>query len=60
MTARWEPPWRVHVTTDDVRAAHDAWLRARDRGTTSDGLRELREELERVVRAQALQGVGDG
>lgn len=52
--------WRVQVTVDDVRAAHDAWLRAHDAGAPSDRLRDLREELERIVRAQGLQAVRDG
>lgn len=55
-----EQAWRVHVSPEDIRAAHDAWLRARDAGAPSDRLRDLREELERIVRAQALQTAGDG
>jgi hypothetical protein len=50
-----EHSWRVHVSADDVRAAHDAWLHAHDTGAPSDRLRDLREDLERIVRTQALQ-----
>lgn len=55
-----EHSWRVQVSADDVRAAHDAWLRARDVGASSDRLRDLREELERMVRAQSLQAPAEG
>jgi hypothetical protein len=54
-----EHAWRVRVTPEDVRSAHDAWLHAHDTGAPSERLRDLREDLERIVRAQALQAAGE-
>jgi hypothetical protein len=54
-----EHGWRVRVSADDVRAAHDAWLHAHDARAPSDRLRDLREELERIVRAHTLQSAGE-
>ncbi len=47
--------WRVRVTADDVRQARDAWLAARDGGAPADRVLDLREDLERLWRAEAYQ-----
>jgi hypothetical protein len=47
--------WRVRVRPADVRQARDTWLAARDGGAPTERVQDLREELERLWRAEAYQ-----
>ena len=47
--------WRVWVTVEDVRQATDAWLSALVGGAPEDRVEDLREELQRLWRAEASQ-----
>jgi hypothetical protein len=45
----------VHITTDDLWAARDAWRRARARGAVPRRIAQLHDDYDRLVDAQARQ-----
>lgn len=47
--------WRVWVTDADIRQATDAWLSALDGGAPEDRVEDLRQELQRLWRAEVNQ-----
>ncbi len=57
--ARPPATWRVWVTERDLRDARDAWVRARDGGAPPDRVRDLLDELERLIRTSTFQAQGD-
>ena len=48
-------PWRVTVTDEDVAAARQAWMDARDHDAPPERVDLLWSGLERLWRAQAKQ-----
>jgi hypothetical protein len=51
--------WRVWVSENDLRDARAAWMRARDGGAPPEQVRELLDELERLIRTAVYQAEGD-
>jgi hypothetical protein len=47
------------VSESDLRAARTAWVRARDGGAPAERVRDLQEELERLLQTALYQAEGD-